>query len=66
MAFVTSSVSPMLGEHMPLVFQVEERPVVMVSTEVDTTSVATIATIGSSVGIVFHMFQVHGTPAALS
>ena len=29
-------------------------------------AVAAIATIGSSVGIVFHMFKVHGTPTALS
>ena len=65
-ALVFSSVSSVLGEDVPLVFQVEQRPVVVVASKEDTPAVAAVAAVGSAIGVVFHMPEVHGATAALA
>ena len=56
----------MLREDMTLVFQVQQRPVVMITTQDDAASLTAVTSVGTAVGIVFHMLQVHRSPTALT
>ena len=60
------AIATMFGKHMPLVFQVQQSPVVMVSPQVDASSLATVAPIRPSVGIILHVAQVHGAFTTLT
>ena len=66
MTLVASAVAAMLRKDMTLVFQVEQRPVVVVATQDDATTLTAVATVGTAVRIVFHMLQVHAALTALT
>ena len=66
MTLVAAAVAPMLSKHMALIFQMEQGPVVVVATQVDTAAMTTVAPVGASVGVVLHMAQVHRAPATLA
>ena len=63
---VLAAVAAMLCEDMTLVLQMEERPVVMIATQDHAAAFATVTTIGTTVGVILHMAQVHTTLAALA
>ena len=65
-AFVSSAVSTMLGEHVSLEFKVQQRPIVVVSAQVDVAAAAAVAPIGTAVRVVFYVSEVHRTPSALT
>ena len=56
----------MLGEDMTLVFQMEQRPVVVVAAQDDAAAVAAVAAVGATIGLILHMAQVHGPSAAFA
>ena len=66
MTLVLTAVTTMLGKDMALVFQMEQRPVIMVSTQNDATTLATITAIGATVGVILHVTKVHRAFAALT
>jgi len=66
MAFVPSAVAAMFGAYMAFVFQVEQCPVVVVGTQVYAASVTSVASVGASVWVVFHVAQVHRAASAFS
>ena len=65
-ALVSSTVSAMLGEHVALVFQVQQGPVVVVSAQVDVASASAVATVGTAIRVVLHAPKVHRSPSALT
>lgn len=65
-AFIPSSIASMLRIDMALITQVEQRPIVVVATEIDAATFATVATIWAAIGIVLDMLEVHGSFAALA
>ena len=63
---VATTVSTMLCKDVAFVFQVQQRPVVVVATKDDAATLAAIATIGTAIGVVLHMTQVHAAFTALT
>ena len=63
MTLVLTTVATVLREDMTFVFQVQQRPVVMITAQDDA---ATLTAVTSAVGIIFHMLQVHRSPTALT
>ena len=66
MTLVASAVAAVLCEHVALELQVQQRPVVVVATEVNATAMTAVATVGSAVRVVLDMSEVHAAPSALS
>ena len=66
MTLVLAAVAAMLCKDMALVFQVQQRPVVMVTAQDDTTTLTAVTAVRTAIGIILHMAQVHGALAALS
>ena len=64
--FVLRAVSAMRGEHVTLVLQMQQRPVVPVSPQDYMTSSATVATVRPSVGHVFFTAHVRRATASLA
>ena len=65
-AFVAAAIASMFGKHMALVFQVQQSPVVVVAAQDDAAALAAVATVGTAVGLVFDMSQVHGATSTLA
>ena len=65
-AFITTTIATMFGEDMPLVFQMEEGPVVMVAAQDHAAAMPTVTTVGTTIGVVLHVAQMHGSSASLS
>ena len=65
-AFVAAAIASMFGKHMALVFQVQQCPVVVVASQVDASAFAAVTTVGTSIRVVFHVAQVHGTSSAFA
>ncbi len=65
-AFVAAAVATVLGEDVALVFQVQQSPVVMVAAQDDAAAFSAVAAVGSAVGLVFDMSQVHGAAPTFS
>ena len=51
---------------MPLIFQMEQGPEIMVATEIYTAAVTAVTAVRTAIGLVFHMTQVHRPTAALA
>jgi len=51
---------------MTLIFQVKQCPEVVISPEINASSISSVASIGASVGLILYMTQVHGASSALS
>jgi hypothetical protein len=66
MTLVSASVASMLSKDVSLIAQMEQRPVVMVASQNDRTTLATIATIRTAIGVILDVLQVHTAPTALS
>ena len=66
MTLVAPTITTMLGKDMAFVLQMEQCPIVMVATQDDAAALASVATVRSPVGIVFHVAQVHRPFAALT
>jgi hypothetical protein len=66
MTLVSASVASMLSKDVTLIAQMEQRPVVMVASQNDRTTLATVATIRSAIGVILDVLQVHTAPTALS
>ena len=45
--------------HVTFILQMEQRPVVMVTAQIDAATITTVATVRSAIRIVLHMTQVH-------
>ena len=56
---VLTAIASVFSEDMALVLQVQQRPVVVVATQDDAATLATVATVRTSVGVILHMAQVH-------
>ena len=66
MTLVATTVATMFGAYVALILQVEQRPVVVVATQIDVATASAVATVGSAVGIILHVAQVHRAASALS
>jgi hypothetical protein len=66
MTLVSASVASMLSKDVSLIAQMEQRPVVMVASQNDRTTLATVATIRTAIGVILDVLQVHTAPTALS
>ena len=66
MTLVAATIASMFGKYVTLELEVEQGPVVVVATQVDTAAMTTVAPVGASVGVVLHMAQVHRAPATLA
>ena len=66
MTFVTPTVTAMFCIDMTLIFQVKQCPEVVISPEINASSISSVASIGASVGLILYMTQVHGASSALS
>jgi hypothetical protein len=66
MTLVFASVASMLSKDVTLIAQMEQRPVVMVASQNDRTTFATIATVRTTIGVILDVLQVHTAPTALS
>ena len=60
------TVTAMPGEHVFLIPQMQQRPVIVVAAQIHIATSATIAAIGSTIGLVFGPVQVYGATPALS
>ena len=56
----------MSGKDVTFVAQVQESPVVVVSSEIDVSSSSAVTAVGASVGLIFCSVHVHGASAAFS
>ena len=66
MAFVSTAVAAVFRLDVALVFQMEQGPVVMVSTQDDASSLTAVAAVGTAVGLILHVAEVHRSLAALT
>ena len=66
MAFVAATIPSMLSKHMALIFQMKQCPEVMVSPEINTSSVTPIAPVRPAIRLVLGMAQVHRTASTFS
>jgi hypothetical protein len=66
MTLVLTTIASMLSKDMALIAQMEQRPVVMVASQNDRTTLATIATIRTTVGVILDVLQVHTSSTTLS
>jgi hypothetical protein len=56
----------MFGKDVALIFQVKQRPVVVITTQDDAATLTAIATIRTAIGVILHMTQVHRAFTALA
>jgi hypothetical protein len=56
----------MLSKDVTLIAQMEQRPVVVVASQNDRTTLATVATIRTTVGVILDVLQVHTSSTTLS
>ena len=63
---VATAVASVLGEDVALELKVEQRPVVVVAAQVDAAAVSAVAAVGSAVGVILHVTEVHRASAALA
>jgi hypothetical protein len=56
----------MFCENVPLILQVQQRPVVMVAAQDDAATLAAVTTVRTSVGVILNMAEMHGSPSALA
>ena len=66
MTLVSTSVAAMLCTHMTLVLEMEERPEVVIASQINTAAITALSAIGTSVGVILHVSEVHGTTTALT
>ena len=66
MTLVATTIPTVLRKDVALILQVKQGPVVVVTTQVDAASLAAVTPIGSAVGVVLHVAQVHRPTSALS
>jgi hypothetical protein len=66
MTLISASVASMLSKDVTLIAQMEQRPVVMVASQNDRTTLATVATIRTTVGVILDVLQVHTSSTTLS
>ena len=66
MTLVAPTVSTMFCENVALILQVQQRPVVMVAAQDDAATLAAVTTVRTSVGVILHMAEMHGSPSALA
>ena len=66
MATAFSAVSSVSGKDVPVVAEMEEGPVVVVTPQIHVSSASSIATVGTSVGLVFGPVHVHAASSAPS
>ena len=66
MAFVLASVTAVLSLDVALVSQVEQRPVVMVSTQDNASTLTAVATVRSAVRVILDVTQMHASASALA
>ena len=56
----------MLGKNVPLITQVQQRPIVMVAAQIDVSATSAVASVRPAVGLVLGAMQVNRTAAALA
>ena len=56
----------MLGEDVTLELKVQQGPIVVVAAQDDASAIAAVATVGTTVGVIFSMPLVHASSTALS
>ena len=66
MTLVAAAVASMLGEDVTLKLKVQQGPIVVVAAQDDASAIAAVATVGTAVGVIFYMTQVHASSTALS
>ena len=66
MTLVATTITSVFGKDMALVLQVEQGPVVMVAAQDNAAALTTISTVGTTVGVVLDMTQVHTALTALT
>ena len=66
MTLILATITTMLCKDMPLIFQVQEGPVVVIAAQDDAATLTAITAIRTSVGIILHMAQVHGAFTTLT
>ena len=66
MTLITTAITSMLSIDMTLKLQMQQRPIIVVTTQVNTSTLTTIATIWSAIRVILHMTKVHGTSTTLT
>ena len=66
MALVSSSVSAMFRIDMALVFQMKQRPIIVIAPQIDAASITSIPAIWPTIGLIFHVTEVHRASSALA
>jgi hypothetical protein len=66
MTLVLATIASMLSKDVSLIAQMEQRPVVVVASQNDRTTLATVATIRTTVGVILDVLQVHTSSTTLS
>jgi hypothetical protein len=56
----------MLSVNMTLIFQVKQRPIIVVASKIHASSTSAITTIRTAIGLIFHVAKVHGSSATLT
>ena len=66
MTLVAATIASMFGKYVTLEREVEQRPIVVIATEVDASSASSIATVWATIRVVLHVAQVHTAASALA
>ena len=66
MTLVLAAIAAMFCKDMTLIAQMQQSPVIMVTTQDDAATLTTVTTIGTTVGVILHMAQMHRPTSALT
>ena len=66
MTLILAAVAAMLRKDMTLVLQVQQCPVVMVAAQDDAAALAAVTAVGTTIGVVLHMAEVHRPSTTLA
>ena len=66
MTLVLTAIATMLCKDMALILQVQQGPVVMVATQDDAATLATVTTVRTAIGVILDMAKVHRPSPALA
>ena len=66
MALVSSTISAMFRIDVALVFQMKQRPIIVIAPQIDAASITSIPAIWPTIGLIFHVTEVHRASSALA
>ena len=63
---VPTAVSTVFGKHVTLIFKMQQSPVIVVAAQVYVSSPSAVASVGTAIGLIFDVPQVHGATSTFS